>query len=288
MKRKTARQEKNKKKLSNTVARVIATAFLMFYALTALYPPIWMFYNSIKTQKEFALNIFSFPMHPHFSNYIKIFERATIFRAMFNSIFASTFAIVFIVALSFLVGYVFARYTFKGRRFLYFFFMFGLLVPVHALLIPVFIQFKTIGMLNNQFTIIPPLVVFNMPIAIFLIEGFVTSIPESIEESAFIDGSSHIKTLVRIVLPICSPIISTVVIMSFLTTWNEFGFPLVLLRDPKLRTIPLWLRTFSGEYQTDYPGLMSAMLLASIPAILLYIFFHERIMRGMSAGAIKG
>jgi raffinose/stachyose/melibiose transport system permease protein len=288
VKRTIESQERSKKSLGRRSAKIIANAFLMLYALTALYPPIWMFYNSIKTQKEFALNIFSFPMHPHFSNYIKIFERATIFRAMFNSIFASTFAIVFIVALSFIVGYVFARYTFKGRRFLYFFFMFGLLVPVHALLIPVFIQFKTIGMLNNQFTIIPPLVVFNMPIAIFLVEGFVTSIPESIEESAFIDGSNHMNTLLRIVFPICSPIISTVVIMSFLTTWNEFGFPLVLIRDPKLRTIPLWLRTFSGQYEADYTGLMSAMLLASIPAILLYVFFHERIMRGMSAGAIKG
>jgi raffinose/stachyose/melibiose transport system permease protein len=268
--------------------KILLNGFLMLYAATAIFPPIWMFYSSIKTQAEFAVNVFSLPTHVYFTNYIKIFGMGTIYRATFNSLFASLVSIILIVMLSFAVGYVLARYHFRLKRPIYLFFLFGILVPVYGLLVPVFIQFKAIGMLDNQFTIIPPMVAFGMPISIFLIEGYVNSIPISLEESAYMDGSSQLNSIARIIFPICSPIVATIVILSFLSTWNEFGFPLVLLRSPQLKTVPLWLRTFFGQYATDYTGLMAALMIASIPVIIAYLIFHEKIMQGLTAGAVKG
>ena len=114
------------------------------------------------------------------------------------------------------------------------------------------------------------------------------SIPTEIEEAAFIDGASLPQLLVRIVLPICSPIIATVAILSFLSTWNEFGFALVLLSGEEFKTVPLWLNTFQGERTVDYTTLMAALTVASLPVIVVYMAFREKIIQGFVAGALKG
>jgi raffinose/stachyose/melibiose transport system permease protein len=283
-----AYQIQRENKTLSGVSRVMVNAALFGYVLTAIYPPIWMIYSSLKTAPEFALNIFSLPSSFNLQNFITILHRGTVYRAFFNSLFASVISVSLIVTLSFVVAYFLARYHFPGRNAIYMFFMFGVLVPVYALLVPVFITFSKIGMLNNQFTIIPPMVAFSLSSSIFLIESYIRSIPEEIEEAAFMDGSNLFNTLRLIILPMCSPIISTVVILNFMGTWNEFAFPLVLLRSPQYKTIPLWLNTFKGEYSTDYVGQMAALVIASLPVILLYLFFNEKIIQGMTSGALKG
>jgi raffinose/stachyose/melibiose transport system permease protein len=269
-------------------SRVLTNGLLLVYALTAIFPIIWMGYSSLKTREEFARDVFSLPSAISFEAYVKIIGEGFFFRALFNSIFASTIAISLIVVISFPVAYALARYQFPGRRIVYLFFLFGLMVPIYALLVPVFLQFKTIGMLDNQFTIIAPLVAFEMSGAIFLIESYIRAIPTEIEEAAFIDGAGVNYILARIVFPMCAPILVTILILDFLWTWNAFAFPLILLRSTELKTIPLWLNTFHGERSTDYPTLMGALVLASIPVILVYLIFREKIMQGMVAGATKG
>jgi raffinose/stachyose/melibiose transport system permease protein len=262
--------------------------FLLFFAITAIFPPIWMLYNSMKTSAEFAQNILNLPGQIDFSNYVTIFTSSRVFMALGNSLFNAVISTAGIVLFSFIIGYFLARYQFRGRNLLFGFFLFGLLVPIHGLLVPVFIQFKSIGMLNNRFTLIPPYVAFGMSTAIFLIESYVRTIPTEIEESAFIDGAGTLSLLLRVIFPICRPIIATVAILAFLGAWNEFAFALVLLRDEGLRTVPLWLTTFSGERTTDYTGLMAALTVASIPVIVVYFIFRERIVQGFIAGAMKG
>lgn len=268
--------------------RVLMNATMFLYAITAIYPILWMIYSSMKTEEEFARNIFSLPSSINFNNFVTILTGGAFFRALFNSVFASVISIVFIVCFAFMIGYVLARFEFKGRRFIYVFFLFGMMVPVYALLVPIFLEFKLIGMYNNQFSIILPMIAFELSGAIFLFESYIRSIPTEIEEAAFIDGASLNTILLRVIFPICMPIVVTVLILTFLWTWNAFAFPLVLLRSQELKTIPLWLNTFQGERSTNYTAMMSALVLASLPVIAVYLAFREKIMQGMVAGAIKG
>jgi len=281
----------NRRALENVLARIIigsTNVFLLLFAITAIYPIVWMIYNSLKTGAEFAQSIFALPMSLNLENYQAIFSTNRIFIALGNSLFNSVLSTTGIVVLAFIVAYFLARYRFPGRNLLYAFFLFGLLVPVYGLLVPIFIQFKSVGLLNNRWTLIPPYIAFGLSSAIFLIEGYIRSIPTKIEEAASMDGASLPQLLFRVIFPICRPIIATVGILSFLSNWNEFAFALVLLRDDALKTIPLWLNTFRGERTVNYTGLMAALTIASIPVILIYLVFREKIMQGFIAGSVKG
>jgi raffinose/stachyose/melibiose transport system permease protein len=143
-------------------------------------------------------------------------------------------------------------------------------------------------MVNNRFTLILPYIAFGLPVAIFLMESFIHSIPTEVEEASIIDGASLNKRLFKIVFPMCKPIISTVLILSFLNVWNEFPFALVLLTDDKLKTLPVSLTVFKGQYQISYPNIMAGLMLNSIPIIIFYLFFSKKVTEGMVAGAVKG
>ncbi len=273
--------------LGNVV--VVAMNIVLFlFALTAIFPPIWMMYNSLKSSDEFSHSILALPRQPSLYNYAEIFGTAKVYIALANSLFNAVVSTAGIIVLAFVIGYFLARYQFRGRGLVYGFFLFGLLVPIYGLMVPVFIQFKSIGMLNNHFTLLGPYIAFGLSQAIFLIEGYIHSVPPEIEEAAYVDGASVPDLLLRVVFPICRPIIATAALLAFLATWNEFAFALILLSDDALKTIPLWLNTFQGERTVNYTGLMAALTVASIPVIVIYLFFREKIIQGFVAGALKG
>jgi raffinose/stachyose/melibiose transport system permease protein len=276
------------RKAGGVSAKVAINLFLLVYAITAIYPLIWMIFSSLKTQPEFMLNIFALPSRVNLTNYIKIFQVGTVFRAFLNSIFASVVSIIFILVLAFVIAYILARYQFRGRNVIYIFFMFGLTIPIYALMVPLFLEFKYLGMLDNQFTIIPPMVAFELSGGIFLFESYIRSIPIEVEEAAFMDGASTNTILTQVLFPMCTPIIVTYVVLSFLGTWNSFAFPLVLLESQQYKTIPLWLNTFQGERTVDYTGKMTGLVIASIPVIVIYLLFRDKIMEGMIAGSVRG
>ena len=262
--------------------------FLGFFALTALFPLVWMFYNSFKTSPEFASSIFALPEKLYLQNYTDIFKSSRVFIALLNSLFNSVLATIGIIALSLVIAYFLARYRFPGRNLLYVFFLFGLLVPIHGLLVPLFIQFKTLGMLDTRWTLLPPYIAFGLSGSIFLIESYIRSLPTEVEEAAFMDGATTLDLLLKVIFPMCRPIVATTAILSFLSTWNEFAFALVLLNDDAYKTMPLWLNTFQGERTVNYTGLMAALTIASLPVIVVYLIFREKIIQGFIAGAVRG
>ena len=171
---------------------------------------------------------------------------------------------------------------------MYGYFMLGMLVPIHALMIPMYVLFTKTGMGNSWYTLIFPYTAFGIPTAVFLVESYVKNIPKELEEAAAIDGSSFSRTLFTIILPVCVPVLVTVGIIQFFFTWNEFTFALILLNDEALKTVPVGLTIFKGQYSTDYPRMMAAMLLSILPAMVIYFTFSKQIMKGMVAGAVKG
>ena len=164
----------------------------------------------------------------------------------------------------------------------------GMLIPIHSLLVPIYVVFRACNISNRWFTLILPYVSFGLPMGIFLVEGYVKGIPVSLEEAAAIDGSSFSNTLWKIILPICKPILVTVAIIQIFSCWNEFSFALVLIKSVSLQTVPLALTQFKGQFASDYPKQMAAMLITMSPIVVMYFAFSKQIIRGMVAGAVKG
>ncbi len=265
-------------------------AILIIFSLTCIFPIIWMAYSSLKEKRAFNADIVGLPKNPTLVNYIRILSNPDyhLSASMINSVRTTVISIVLIVLFSFIVGYILARISFKLNRVLYAMFLMGMLIPIHSLLVPIYVVFRQCGMSNQWFTLLFPYVSFGLPMGIFLMEGYVKGIPVSLEEAAAIDGSSFSHTLWHIIMPICKPILITIAIIQVFSCWNEFSFALVLIKDVGLQTVPLALTQFKGQFASDYPKQMAAMLITMSPIVVLYFAFSKQIIKGMVAGAVKG
>lgn len=269
---------------------VLINFILLAFSASCIFPIVWMIYSSLKEKRAFNADIVGLPKNPTLINYIRILSNSDyhLGESMWNSVRTTGLSIILIVLFSFIVGYILSRVKFKGNRVLYVIFLMGMLIPIHSLLVPIYVVFKKCGLSNQWFTLLLPYVSFGMPMGIFLVEGYVKSIPVSLEEAAAIDGSSFSKTLWQIILPICKPILVTVAIIQIFSCWNEFSFALVLIKDVALQTVPLALTQFKGQFASDYPKQMAAMLITMSPIVVMYFAFSKQIINGMVAGAVKG
>lgn len=277
-------------KVKRGILGFVLNLILIVFSLTCIFPLVWMFYSSLKEKRIFNADIIGLPKAPTIDNYIKIMTNSDyhLGESMFNSFRTTILSVLLIVLFGFFVGYILARVKFKGNRIVYIMFLMGMLIPIHSLLVPIYIVFKSTGLSNQWYTLIIPYVAFGLPIAVFLVEGFVKSVPAALEEAAAIDGSSFSRTLFQIIMPICKPILTTVAIIQTFACWNEFSFALILIKNPSLQTVPLAMTQFTGQFASDYPKIMAAMLLTMSPIVLLYFGFSKQIIKGMVAGAVKG
>ena len=277
-------------KIKDAILGVFLNLVLMIFSLTCIFPLVWMIYSSLKEKRVFNADIIGLPKEPTLINYTRILTNSDyhLGESMINSVRTTVLSVVFIVLFGFIVGYILARVKFKGNRLLYGMFLMGMLIPIHSLLVPIYVVFNRVGISNKWFTLLRPYISFGLPLAIFLVEGFVKGIPVALEEAAAIDGSSFSRTLWCIILPICRPILVTIGIISTFGNWNEFSFALVLIKDQALQTIPLALTQFKGQFASDYPKQMAAMLITMSPIVILYFVFSKEIIKGMVAGAVKG
>ena len=275
-------------KVRHATGGTIANILVALLSITCIYPVIWMIYSSLKSQQEFSLDTVSFPKVVHFENYIQSVEEGNIGSYFLNSLFDTLVTLAFVLVIAFVIGYCLSRFRFVGRNLIYYMFLAGMLIPIYALLIPIFIEFKDMELLNKRITLILPYIAFALPIAVFLVESYVRSIPGELEEAACIDGCSPVHTMFSIIMPLCSPVLATSAILTFLNTWNEFPLALVLIRSNKLKTIPLGLTNFVGTYTVNYPLMMAAMVISVLPVIIIYLLFYNKIMEGTVVGAVKG
>jgi raffinose/stachyose/melibiose transport system permease protein len=267
---------------------IILNGFMLLFSLAGIFPFIWMLYSSLKTEAEFALNIISLPKRPVFSNYLKAIQVGNMGEYALNSLFNCVITVTLVCFTTYIVAYFLSRYNFRFRAVIYGLFVAGMLVPVHSLMVPLFVEYRVAGLLNSRFTLLPVYLSFGMPMAVFLIESFIGSIPIELEEAALIDGSSMVRTMFTIIMPLCRPVLTTVVILTFMNTWNEFPFALVLIRNNALKTIPIGLRNFQGAYTAQYTQFMAGMAVSLIPVMVVYILFYKKIIVGMAAGTVKG
>lgn len=276
----------------NKIKRFAADFFvnipIMILSLTCIFPVIWLLYSSVKTDAEFSLSPVTLPTELHFDNYVAAFKKAQFGTFTFNSAFNSIISLFLVLFISFTLGYLLSRYRFRGRNLVYGVLMAAMMIPIYALIVPVFIQEKKLGLLNGRFSLIPIYVAMELPTAVFLIDSYLKGISVDMEDAASIDGASLPKTMFSVMMPICKPILSTVVILTFMHVWNEFAFAQVLISKEELKTIPIGLTYFTSQYSTSYTLLLAALAMATIPVLVIYLFFYNKIMEGMMAGAVKG
>ncbi len=269
-------------------AKLAVNALMLLFTASCILPLLWIGYSSLKTQAEFANNILSLPSAPQFGNYLEAIKLANMLQLSWNSARVTLLSVIGITAISYVTGYITARIDFKGKKVMIFYYLFGMLVPIHALLVPLYLLFKNFGLADQWYTLIIPYIAFNLSLPIMLISSYVAGIPKEIEEAAAIDGLSFSGTMYRIMLPIAIPVLTTVAILQFFSCWNEFSFALVLLNDESLRTVPLGMSYFKSQHSTNYPQLMAGMILSMLPVTIIYFVFSSRIIAGVMAGAVKG
>ena len=276
------------KRIGNGVKSGILNLIMLIFSLSCIFPLVWMLYSSLKVKREFNRDIIGLPSNPTLENFVKVLTNPDyhIGDSILNSVRTTVISVFFIVLFGFIMGYFLARIKFKGSKIIWIMLLMG--IPVHSLLVPIYVVFNKTGLSNQWFTLIIPYVAFGLPISVFLCQGFIKEIPTALEEAAAIDGCSFSGTLFKVIMPICKPIMITVAILQTFSCWNEFSFALVLIKDTALQTVPLAMTQFTGQFSSDYPKIMAAMLITMAPIVILYFAFSKQIIKGMVAGAVKG
>ncbi|QTL99043.1 ABC transporter permease subunit [Iocasia frigidifontis] len=273
----------------NKLSKIIIYLFLLSWLIITGYPLIFLLQNSFKGNLEFFTNpVWSLPASFNLENYIHVGIGSGFYRYFLNSIFVCLVSVMIIILASSMVAYAIAKLKFKFSNLVFILFVAGMMIPIHSTLIPVYKMTLSLGLYDNLIGLIGPYVAFSLPVSIFILTGFIKEIPCELEEAAVIDGASYYKIFGSVIMPLVKPAISTIAIYNLTMLWNEFAYALVLTSSPEKRILTLGLFEFQSAYGMDIPKTLTALLLSVLPLIIMYIFFQEKIIKGMTAGALKG
>ncbi|MBP3783316.1 MAG: carbohydrate ABC transporter permease [Butyrivibrio sp.] len=276
-------------KKTNPAAKVLMYVFLTFWALVNLFPIYFMFTFSLKSNEEiFGANIIGLPKDWLWSNYTRAMGTGNMGLYFVNSLLVTTLAIGISLFAAMMATYAITRISWKLSRLTNAFFMLGLTIPIQASIVPVYVVLSKLHWLNKYSTLIVPYSAFALSMSILICTGFMVEIPYALDEAARIDGCSLTGTFFRIILPLMKPAVSTVGVYSYLQCWNEFMFANVFISDSAHRTLPVGIKALSGAYTTDWGPIGAALVIATFPTLIFYIFLSRRIQESFIAGAVKG
>jgi raffinose/stachyose/melibiose transport system permease protein len=267
--------------------RSLQYLFAYLFVLVATYPIVLMIASSFKTNVEIFSNPLSFPRSLSLETYRKLWEAVPFADFLWNSVFVSVASVVLIAVFSALAAFYLARFSFRWTGVLYFFFLIGLMIPIKLGIVPLFLLMKKLGLLNSLWSLIVIYTASGIPISVFILTGFFRTLPVELEEAARIDGCSHFQVFWRVLLPLIRPALGTVVIINFITAWNDFFFPLIFIQEETLKTIPVGMMVLFGEYETDWSLLFAGLTLSALPMIGVFLLASRQFMEGLTAGAVK-
>lgn len=275
-------------KLAGVLSKTIIYGLALIWLLITVYPFLFLFQNSLKASTEFyRASVWALPENVSFVNYARIWEN-NFWRFFLNSMFLAGTSLVLILLFASSAAFGLSRIRFKGRTPLYLLFVGGLTIPVHVTLIPIYTMTQRLGIYDSLWALIGPYVAVSMPMTVFILSAFMREIPASLEEAGYIDGATRWHVYWHIVLPISRPALIAVGIFNLVALWNEFIFALTLISSESNRPLTLALWNFQGKFSVDVPAMMAALLLSSLPVLALYAIAKERLIEGLTAGAIKG
>ncbi len=279
-----ATKRKTKRKLS----KVIIYTILILWAVTTIFPFVWVILNSFKPSSEVLTSSFSFPKVFTWNNYITAFSRLNVLNAYKNSLIISCSVTLGVMVLAALMSFGITRYQFVGKKTLQSLIIASLMFPVFSTIIPVFRMIVSWGLLNNNMAVILPQIAGNLSFATVVMIGFMQSVPIEMEEAAYMEGASVFQVFRKIVVPLCKPSLSTVAIFSFLWSYNDLFVQNIMIRDNTKFPVSTLLQQISSLYGTDFGLMAASVAIIIIPVVVVYIFLQKNIVKGLTAGAIKG
>lgn len=275
--------------LRTGLPRPIIAIGVVIVLLICLFPFAWMALSSIKVLSElYTIPPRWWPEMPTWGNYAKVLFEFNIPKYFWNSVVISVGSTGLALILAIFASYGFARFNFSGKPFWQAFVLIGQLLPTAAIIVPLFITLRVLGLVNTYWGLILVYMIVTLPLSVWMLTSYFKAIPVELEEAAIIDGSSRLGVLFRITLPLSLPGLIAVLVYSFVTTWNEFIFALTFATNSSVKTLPIGLSEFSTEFNTDWGGVMAASMVMTIPIALLFLVFQRLFVGGLTAGATKG
>ncbi|MGI8484310.1 MAG: carbohydrate ABC transporter permease [Thermomicrobiales bacterium] len=273
--------------------QIAGYVFLFFLLAYALIPMLWMLSTSFKTQFSALRQPPRWiPANGNLDQYRLLLSPFNdvgrdFLRYMLNSLWVSTATTILGVAVAVPAAYAFSRFRFPGRNALFFTVLVRNMFPLVVFLIPLFILMKNLHLINTQWSLILTYLTFGLPLSIWLLKGFYDNIPPQLEQAARIDGATRFQAFWLIVMPLSSPGIIATAIYAFIQAWNEYVYALTFLNNDKLLTLPVGLQRFFAEYSTNWPGLMAASFIMSVPVVVMFLMLQKYFVRALTEGAVK-
>ena len=259
---------------------------LSIFAVICLYPVFFTLTSSLKNNTEIFTEPFSLPRTPQWENYVRAWTIGKMGVYFKNSIILTAATLFVSAIIGSMASYILAKYTFKGKSFVYILFLAGMMIPIQTVIIPLAFTFGKLGIVDN----FPVLVLLYSAfcLSVFIVTGYMKGLPDELEEAAVMDGAGHGIVFFRIILPLSMPAIASASIFNFVSAWNNLLFPLVFISKDSMKTISIGLLSFFGAYTSDYGAVMAAIGVSIIPPIIMYILLQEKMEKGLTAGAVKG
>jgi multiple sugar transport system permease protein len=255
----------------------------------SLAPYLWTLFTSFKTERElYQFPVTYWPHDPTIVNYIQVFTQNPFGRFLLNSTIVTVASTVLCLFIASLAAYAFARLRFRGREILLVGLLIVAMIPLITVIVPLYILVRNLGLLNSYLGLIAPYITYSLPVAIFILTAFFREIPHELEEAALIDGCTRLNTLWRIIAPLAAPGLVTAGIIVFVYTWNEFLVALTLTSTTDVRTITVGIALYRGEFTFPWGVISAAVTLATIPIMTLILLGQRLVIRGLTAGAVKG
>ena len=275
--------------MKKNVIKIVFVILILVFLVIQIYPVIWLFIASVKPTVELASEPFAFPKTVTFENFVNVLSDGKIGMYMWNSLKVTGLSLILIVVLSSTAGYALSKYSMRGKKQIYSFFTFGIMVPVQITLIPLFIFYSNVGILNTSMSLVLPQVGFALPLSVMMFVSFYEFVPNELIEAAIVDGCSPFRTFIQIVFPLARNTVITIASMYSILIWNDFIFANTFISETNAKTVAMGLKDYVGAFgNVDWGSTFAAIAISILPPLIIYFSLNKWVTAGMTMGATKG
>ncbi len=272
-----------------TAGKVLGFIGMIVFLVVIVFPFYWLIITALKDPKDISLMPTElWPSRWSFQFFINCFTEHHLQVYLENSIIVALGAMIVTIIIAFPAAYAFARLKFRFKKFWKNFILIANMFPIIAIVTPMFIIFKNLHLINTYAGLIVPSVIITLPMAIWTLISFINALPYDLEEAAQIDGCSRFQSVIKIIVPLAAPGVFTTAIIAFITAWNEFMFALILITKDQMRTVPVAISKFPGQYTVPWGDMAAASVIATIPIVIVVLLCQRKIVSGLTSGAVKG
>lgn len=279
---------KGKKPLAVTIKKILTYVVLILTLLVSIMPLIWMWQAALVPSNKLNVDPFAIPTSLTLENIKRAWTTGKMNIYMVNSILVAIPRVLGVLLLSSLAGYAFGKLKFKGRDKIFSFMMFGMMIPIQAMVIPLYYNLQQMGLINTRMAMVLPYFGLSMPFAVFMMRAFFRDLPDALIESATIDGCNEFTTFIYIMAPLIKPALSALLVFEFMWSWNDMFLPMLVVYNDSSRTLPLGLMFFFGKYTADHSLIAAGVTICTLPIVIVYTLFQKNFIEGVTAGAVKG